>query len=68
MSIYLLVQIKHGGHVYNTLPRRITTNNSKDIVVVDRTSADTGRVVVVGREGGLRWTYTSALVLLSVGV
>ena len=36
----------------------ITTNNNKDIVVVDRTSLDTGRVVVVGREGGLRWTYT----------
>jgi hypothetical protein len=39
-------------------PWRITTNNNKDIVVVDRTSRDTGRVVVVGREGGLRWTYT----------
>jgi hypothetical protein len=39
-------------------PRRITTNNNKDIVVVDRTSPDTGRVVVVGWEGGLRWTYT----------
>jgi hypothetical protein len=37
-------------------PHRITTNNNKDIVVVDRTSVDTGRVVVVGREGGLRWT------------
>jgi hypothetical protein len=36
----------------------ITTNNNKDIVVVDSTSDDTGRVVVVGREGGLRWTYT----------
>jgi hypothetical protein len=41
-----------------TLPQRITTNNNKDIVVVDSTSGDTGRVVVVGREGGLRWTYT----------
>jgi hypothetical protein len=71
MSIYLLVQIKHGGHVYHshthllgnkhrlfTIPRRITTNNNKDIVVVDRTSDDTGRVVVVGWERGLRWTYT----------
>ena len=37
---------------------RITTNNNKDIVVVDQTSSDTGRVVVVGWEGGLRWTYT----------
>jgi hypothetical protein len=40
------------------LPRRITTNNNKDIVVVDRTSRDTGRVVVVGWEEGLRLTYT----------
>jgi hypothetical protein len=31
---------------------------NKDIVVVDKTSDDTGRVVVVGWEGGLRWTYT----------
>ena len=45
-------------HRLFTLPRRITTNNNKDIVVVDRTSDDTGRVVVVGGEGGLRWTYT----------
>ena len=30
----------------------------KDIVVVDSTAGRTGRVVVVGREGGLRWTYT----------
>jgi hypothetical protein len=36
----------------------ITTNNNKDIVVVDSTSVDTGRMVVVGREGVLRWTYT----------
>jgi hypothetical protein len=28
------------------------------LVVVDSTSGYTGRVVVVGREGGLRWTYT----------
>ena len=41
-----------------TVPRRITTNYNKDIVVVDKTSIDTGRVLVVGREGGLRWTYT----------
>jgi hypothetical protein len=39
------------GMCYN-----VTHNN--DIVVVDRTSDDTGRVVVVGWEGGLRWTYT----------
>jgi hypothetical protein len=41
-----------------TVPYRITTSNNKDIVVVDMTSPDTGRVVVVGREGDLRWTYT----------
>jgi hypothetical protein len=45
-------------HRLFTLPHRITTNNNKDIVVVDLTSVVTGRVVVVGWEGGLRWTYT----------
>jgi hypothetical protein len=45
-------------HRLFTLPDRITTNNNKDIVVVDSTSDYTGRVVVVGWEGGLRWTYT----------
>jgi hypothetical protein len=45
-------------HRLFTVPQRITTNNNKDIVVVDGTSDDTGRVVVVGWEGGLRWTYT----------
>jgi hypothetical protein len=34
-----------------------STNNNKDIVVVDKTSCDTGSVVVVGWDGGLRWTY-----------
>ena len=51
-------QYDSNKHRLFTLPRRITTNNNKDIVVVDRTSGHTGRVVVVGREGGLRWTYT----------
>jgi hypothetical protein len=51
-------QYDSNKHRLFTLPRRITTNNNKDIVVVDSTSVDTGRVVVVGREGGLRWTYT----------
>jgi hypothetical protein len=46
-------------HRLFTLPRCITTNNNKDIVVVDRTSGDIGRVVVVGWEGGLRWFYFS---------
>jgi hypothetical protein len=51
-------QYDSSKHRLFTLPRRITTNNNKDIVVVDSTSYDTGRVVVVGREGNLRWTYT----------
>ena len=51
-------QYDSNKHRLFTRPRRITTNNNKDIVVVDRTSRDTGRVVVVGREGDLRWTYT----------
>jgi hypothetical protein len=45
-------------NVMSKISQRITTNNNKDIVVVDSTSGDTGRVVVVGWEGGLRWTYT----------
>jgi hypothetical protein len=51
-------QYDSNKHRLFTLPHRITTNNNKDIVVVDRTSDYTGRVVVVGWEGGLRWTYT----------
>ena len=51
-------QYDSNKHRLFTAPRRITTNNNKDIVVVDDTSLDTGRVVVVGWEGGLRWTYT----------
>jgi hypothetical protein len=51
-------QYDSNKHKLFTLPHRITTNNNKDIVVVDRTSCDTGRVVVVGWEGVLRWTYT----------
>jgi hypothetical protein len=51
-------QYDSNKHRLFTRPRRITTNNNKDIVVVDLTSGDTGRVVVVGWEGGLRWTYT----------
>ena len=51
-------QYDSNKHRLFTLPYRITTNNNKNIVVVDRTSDVTGRVVVVGREGGLRWTYT----------
>ena len=55
---YRLFTLLGNTHRLFTLPQRITTNNNKDIVVVDSTSGDTGRVVVVGREGGLRWTYT----------
>jgi hypothetical protein len=51
-------QYDSNKHRLFTGPARITTNNNKDIVVVDRTSVNTGRVVVVGWEGGLRWTYT----------
>jgi hypothetical protein len=51
-------QYDSNKHRLFTSPNRITTNNNKDIVVVDRTSDVTGRVVVVGWEGGLRWTYT----------
>ena len=51
-------QYDSNKHRLFTFPRRITTDNNKDIVVVDSTSGDTGRVVVVGKEGGLRWTYT----------
>ena len=51
-------QYDSNKHRLFTVPGHITTNNNKDIVVVDVTSPDTGRVVVVGWEGGLRWTYT----------
>jgi hypothetical protein len=51
-------QYDNNKHRLFTYPRRITTNYNKVIDVVDRTSGRTGRVVVVGWEGGLRWTYT----------
>jgi hypothetical protein len=41
-------QYDSNKHRLFTRPRRITTNNNKDIVVVDKTSPDTGRVVVGG--------------------
>jgi spermidine synthase len=40
-------QYDSNKHRLFTLPHRITTNNNKDIVVVDMTSGHTGRVVVV---------------------
>ena len=51
-------QYDSNKHRLFTYPLHITTNNNKDIVVVDLTSGDTGRVVIVGWEEGLRWTYT----------
>jgi hypothetical protein len=39
-----------------TYPFRITDVNS-DIVVIDSTSDDDGRVVVLGKEGGVKWIY-----------
>jgi hypothetical protein len=33
-------------------------NNNKDIIVADRTSGYTGRVVALERNGGFKWTYT----------
>jgi hypothetical protein len=55
-------QYDSNKHRLFTVPYRITTNNNKDIVVVDITSPDTGRVVVVGTK------ISSVLILLSVGV
>ena len=39
-----------------TVPFRITNVNS-DIVVIDRTSDDDGRVVVLGKQGDVKWIY-----------
>ena len=39
-----------------TVPYRITDINS-DIVVIDRTSNNDGRVVVLGKEEGVKWIY-----------
>ena len=39
-----------------TVPDRITDVNS-DIVVIDRTSNDGGRVVVLGMKGNVKWIY-----------
>jgi hypothetical protein len=46
---------KHKQRLF-TVPYRITDINS-DIVVIDRTSNDDGRVVVLGKEGGVKWIY-----------
>jgi hypothetical protein len=46
---------KHKQRLF-TFPYRITDVNS-DIVVIDLTSDDDGRVVVLGKEGGVKWIY-----------
>ncbi|VDI33927.1 Hypothetical predicted protein [Mytilus galloprovincialis] len=40
-----------------TVPFRTTSNVNDDILVLDRTSKDDGRVVVLNREGQVQWTY-----------
>jgi hypothetical protein len=32
-------------------------DNNSDIVVIDITSKNDGRVVVLGKEGGVKWSY-----------
>ena len=46
---------KHKQRLF-TVPYRITNVNS-DIVVIDSTSPDDGRVVVLGKEGDVKWIY-----------
>ena len=46
---------KHKQRLF-TLPYRITDVNG-DIVVIDSTSDDDGRVVVLGKEGDVKWIY-----------
>ncbi|XP_076095307.1 uncharacterized protein LOC143065498 [Mytilus galloprovincialis] len=40
-----------------TIPYRITTNVNNDILVIDKTSSKNGRMVVLNREGQVKWTY-----------
>jgi hypothetical protein len=46
---------KHKQRLF-TYPYRIKDVNT-DIVVIDSTSDDDGRVVVLGKEGGVKWSY-----------
>jgi hypothetical protein len=46
---------KHKQRLF-TYPFRITDVNF-DIVVIDRTSEDDGRVVVLGKEGDVKWIF-----------
>ena len=50
---------KHKQRLF-TVPHRVTGVNS-DIVVIDRTSKYEGRVVVLGKEGSVKWTYQGHL-------
>ncbi|CAC5419050.1 unnamed protein product [Mytilus coruscus] len=47
---------KHKQRLF-TVPYRITSNVNNDILVIDRTSDHGGRVVVLDREGQVKWTY-----------
>ena len=59
---------KHEERLF-TAPHRITTNINKDIVIIDKILEDgykdankdndeiNGRIVVLGKEGDLKWTY-----------
>ncbi|CAC5371364.1 unnamed protein product [Mytilus coruscus] len=47
---------KHKQRLF-TIPYRITSNVNNDILVIDNTSDDDGRVVVLDREGQVKWTY-----------
>ncbi|CAC5419049.1 unnamed protein product [Mytilus coruscus] len=47
---------KHKQRLF-TILYRITSNVNNDILVIDSTSNDDGRVVVLDREGQVKWTY-----------
>ncbi|CAC5385908.1 unnamed protein product [Mytilus coruscus] len=47
---------KHKQRLF-TLPYRIASNVNNDILVIDKTSYAKGRVVVLDREGQVKWTY-----------
>ncbi|XP_052081804.1 uncharacterized protein LOC127719617 [Mytilus californianus] len=40
-----------------TFPAKIKSNVNRDILVIDKTSYKTGKVVVLDREGQIKWTY-----------
>ncbi|CAC5382976.1 unnamed protein product [Mytilus coruscus] len=47
---------KHKQRLF-TIPARITSNVNNDILVIDRKSDEDGRVVVLDREGQVKWIY-----------